>query len=90
MSISAVAWDGTEQTFPQHSTIGEIAMPDYHVTITASKDHETVERIVRAKNEARALTWVAGDSITISCISVDDLVRLTKAGVDIEVATDQP
>jgi len=26
MSISAVAWDGTEQTFLQHSTIGEIAM----------------------------------------------------------------
>ena len=65
-------------------------MPDYHVTVKARADHETVERIVRAKNEARALTWVVGDTITISRISVDDLVRLTKAGVDIEVATDQP
>jgi len=65
-------------------------MPDYHVTVTASKDHETVERIVRAKNEARALAWVAGDTITISRVSVDDLIRLTKAGVEVEQATERP
>jgi len=65
-------------------------MPDYHVTVVASKDAATVERIVRAKNEARAIAWVAGDTITISRVSNDDLVRLAKAGVDIEIASEQP
>jgi len=46
----------------------------------------TTERLVRAKNEARAVAHVVKDTVAIERASVDDVVRLTKAGVELELA----
>lgn len=66
-------------------------MPDYLVKLTTKKPDtdakpETIERIVRAKNQAKALAHVVKDVIEIGHAETDDVVRLTKAGVSIEVA----
>lgn len=70
-------------------------MPDYKMTVTTSVlDSEsrdagrqiTIERLVRAKNEARAVAHVVADTVKVERASVDDVVRLTKAGVELETA----
>jgi len=63
-------------------------MPDYLIKVTTNRATEaaTVERLVRAKNEARAIAHVSRDTIECDRASVDDVVRLTKAGVELEVA----
>jgi hypothetical protein len=59
-------------------------MPDYCITI--STKNETAERLVRAKNEARAVAHIVKDTVKVERSQVDDVVRLTKAGVELEVA----
>ena len=63
-------------------------MPDYLIKVTVpTQDLDvTKERLVRAKNEARALAHVVKDSITIERAGADDIIRLTKEGVPLEVA----
>lgn len=63
-------------------------MPDYVITITtrAADNPAITERLVRAKNEARALSHVVSDTVGVDRASTDDIVRLTKAGVEIETA----
>ena len=67
-------------------------MPDYLVvtTIPTSPDKDAVlatkERLVRSKNEARAIAHVVQDTVYISRTSVDDVVRLTKSGAEVEIA----
>ncbi len=69
-------------------------MPDYRITVSVpvatDKQFEKIERLVRAKNEARAIAHVVKDTVQIERCSADDLIRLTKAGVEIEVASEQP
>lgn len=63
-------------------------MPDYLVTNHATVGDETllVERIVRAKNEARAIAHIVQDSVTVKRLSIDDAMRLGAEGVKVEVA----
>ena len=66
-------------------------MPDYLIrTTNIKKSAEAAqlitERLVRAKNEARAVAHVVKDTVAIERASVDDVVRLTKAGVELELA----
>lgn len=66
-------------------------MPDYWIRITAKPAEVespaiTTQRLVRAKNEARAIAHVVKDTISVDRASVDDIVRLTKAGVEVEQA----
>lgn len=65
-------------------------MPDYKVKISMnldrSDDPQTIERLVRAKNEARAIAHVVKDTITIARAETDDVIRLTQAGVKMEQA----
>mgnify|MGYP001559768395 CR=1 FL=1 len=66
-------------------------MPDYLVTVSVVKPevHEIpvkVERLIRAKNEARAIACVVKDTVSIERADADTIIRLTKAGVNIEVA----
>lgn len=70
-------------------------MPDYRITVTTvaklpEAQEVTIERLIRAKNEARAIAHIVKDTITVERASVDDVVRLTKAGVDIEVVSKLP
>lgn len=62
--------------------------PEYLITITtrAADKPTTTERLVRAKNEARAIAHVINDTVAVDRASTDDVVRLTKAGVEIENA----
>lgn len=66
-------------------------MPDYLVkTIIAENDEKSTttmrERLVRAKNEARAIAHVVADTVSIDRASTDDVIRLTKEGVTMEQA----
>lgn len=63
-------------------------MPDYLITVTVPRVERTVvtERLVRAKNQARAIAHVVADTVVVNQASADDIVRLTKAGVEIETA----
>ena len=63
-------------------------MPDYIITITvpANGEPHTSERLVRAKNEAAALKHVVADTITVDRADTDDVIRLSKAGVELEKA----
>lgn len=66
-------------------------MPDYLVVVVdkkAAEDQPTVrrERLIRAKNEARALAHVVKDTIVLQRATTDDIVRVAKAGVEVEVA----
>jgi hypothetical protein len=47
---------------------------------------QIIERLVRAKNEARAIAHVVKDTISIDRASTDDVIRLTQAGVKMEQA----
>jgi hypothetical protein len=63
-------------------------MPDYLIQVTTrATDKPTVtERLVRAKNQATALAHVVNDTVAVDRASTDDVVRLTKAGVELETA----
>lgn len=66
-------------------------MPDYVLKITAKPAEVeapaiVTERLVHAKNEARAISFVVGDTISCDRATVDDVIRLTKAGVERETA----
>ena len=71
-------------------------MPDYRVKITHQPTSAemlqeiAVERLVRAKNEARAIAHIVKDTMQIERCSADDLIRLTKLGIEVEQATEQP
>ena len=65
-------------------------MPTYLVTVkipSIGKDEATAirERIVDAKNQAAALAFVASDTITVEKATIEDAMRLAKAGVEVEV-----
>lgn len=47
---------------------------------------ELPSRLVRAPNAAQALRHVAADTLAVAVASQDDLVRLTLAGVKVEMA----
>ena len=64
-------------------------MPDYLVKTTVARMEAAGyvrERLVRAKNEARAVAHVVKDTVAIERASNDDIIRLTQAGVSMEVA----
>jgi len=63
-------------------------MPDYLLTVTTNRADTpvTIERLVRAKNEARALAHVVKDTVSCDRASTDEIIRLTQAGVKVEVA----
>ncbi len=65
-------------------------MPDYLLIVSPRKDVHSIERLVRAKNEARAIAHVVKDTVTVERAKADDLIRLAKAGVEIEIASEQP
>lgn len=68
-------------------------MPDYRIKLVVpidSKDTLTKERMVRAKNEARAIAHVVKDTVTCERLNIDDAIRLGTQGVEIEVASDAP
>jgi hypothetical protein len=71
-------------------------VPDYLISTTIKVpeadrgepkgDSTTTERLVRAKNEARAIAHVVADTVKVARASTDDVIRLSKAGVELEVA----
>lgn len=63
-------------------------MPIYKIkqTLTEGDDKHTVERLVEAKNEARAVNHVAKDTIESEKAENADIIRLTKDGVNLEQA----
>ena len=65
-------------------------MPDYRILMkiseTSTDGTHVVERLVRAKNEARALAHIVKDTISIDRATIDDAMRLAKAGVEVEQA----
>lgn len=67
-------------------------MPDYVVKITApveagpGADTVTTERLVRAKNQAQALSHVTDRMVAVALAETEDIVRLAKAGVELETA----
>lgn len=67
-------------------------MPDYLVRtlIAESPDRVPVqsERLVRAANKARAIAHVVADTIKVDVATSDDVMRVAKAGGEIEVARD--
>lgn len=66
---------------------GEVEMPDYLVEMAQdAKNVEARERLVRAKNESTAIKHVIEDTITITRATTEDIVRLAKAGVELERA----
>lgn len=66
-------------------------MPDYIVKVIA-RAHDTTaiqhtaERLIRAKNQARALAHVVKDTLEVKVATIDDAIRMSKEGVEIEVA----
>lgn len=63
-------------------------MPDYLITTTIKRADkpETIERLVRAKNEASALKHVITDTVSVDKATGDDYMRLAKLGIEIENA----
>lgn len=67
-------------------------MPDYVVTITApveagdAADTVTTERLVRAKTQAQAVAHVVDPMIAVKIADTDDVIRVTKAGRNLEIA----
>lgn len=62
-------------------------MPTYLLKTTIPGDKPTTrERIVEASNVAQAIRHVSKDTITCEVAGATDLVRLGKAGVEIEQA----
>lgn len=63
-------------------------MPLYLVkqSVTQGHDKTSVERLVDAPNKASAVKHVAKDSIKVEVVDHNDLIRLTKEGVNVENA----
>ncbi len=64
-------------------------MPDYIVRISAASkvvDAKMVERLVTAKNQAQAVGHVVKDTIGVELAGTQDIIRLAKAGVELEQA----
>ena len=66
-------------------------MPDYIIRATVAPRTEgstptTIERLVRANNEARAVAHVVKDTMLVKRATIDDAIRLSKSGVEMEVA----
>jgi hypothetical protein len=61
-------------------------VPHYKIIVQPAKTDVSVTRIVKAKNEARAVAHVVGDTIVTSLAGPDDFMALAKAGGEIEVA----
>lgn len=65
--------------------------PDYIVTVTAasrvsSEDPVSESHLVRAKSQAQALAHVVAGSVHVALAGTDDIIRLAKAGVELEKA----
>ena len=60
-------------------------MPDYLLTIELN-DEKKLERLVRAKNEARALSHVVKDTVKVQRATTDDVIRVRDAGGVLEQA----
>jgi len=71
-------------------------MPIYKIEVTATGQNDTAKvkaketRLIRANNQARALSHVVKDSIVVEPCSVDDAVALGAAGVQVEDADAVP
>lgn len=61
-------------------------MPHYTITVAPEKSDMRVTRIVEAKNQARAIAHVVGDTVIVSLSEPADFMALAKAGGEIEVA----
>jgi hypothetical protein len=66
-------------------------MPDYilRTTITRGDEHDTIERLVRAANKARAIAHVVADTIKVDVATTEDAMRIASAGGALEVAEDE-
>lgn len=59
-------------------------MPDYLIKtiirneVTSDSKPITVERIIRAKNEAAAIKHVVADTLTVDRATIDDGIRIGK------------
>lgn len=62
----------------------EVTTRVYRVGLTTDSALEV--RLVRAANQARALSHVVKKSVTVEVCSVDDALALGKAGVEVEDA----
>jgi hypothetical protein len=61
-------------------------LPHYTITVAPEKSDMRVTRIVEAKNQARAIAHVVGDSLIVSLAEPADFMALAKAGGEIETA----
>lgn len=67
-------------------------MPDYLVKITAPIEPgaeaktATTERLVRAKNQAQALSHVTNGVLAVSIAETEDILRCASYGVKLETA----
>lgn len=61
-------------------------MAEYFIKVAQTADSKPTERLVRAKNEARAIKHVVKDSVIATVATTDDVIRLTAPGVKLELA----
>lgn len=66
-------------------------MADYLLQITttpavADAKPVTVKRLVRAKNQAQAISHVVKDSITVAVAETEDIIACAESGVKLEIA----
>jgi hypothetical protein len=69
-------------------------MPHYTITVQPSKKlddegeavHKSLTRIIKAKNEARAIAFVVSDTLSVKLAEPADFMALAKAGGEIETA----
>lgn len=63
-------------------------MATYHViqSVTVEKEAHERERLIEAPTKAAALRKVAEESITAEVATTEDIVRLARAGVELEKA----
>lgn len=61
-------------------------MPLYIVTQTNAQSPVFSERLVEAKSKARAVSFVANATISAEIAENPEIIRLTKAGVEVEQA----
>lgn len=72
-------------------------MPHYTITVQPSKQiddegeriHKSLTRVIKAKNEARAIAFVVGDTLTVNLSTPEDFMALAKAGGEIETAKEE-
>lgn len=63
-------------------------MPHYKVTVQPAKTEVSVTRIIDAKNQARAIAHVVGDTVVATLAEPSDFMNLAKAGGEIEQASE--